>query len=368
VSAARVRVVQAVNSLALAGAERTTTELACALDPEQFEVHVVVVRDGPLRTRLEAEDVAVHVVGGEFDWRFPLTIARTARVLRDLRPTIVHTHMIGSDITGFCAARLAGVPIVLTTQHDTYERAWPYDRFRRWSARHLAATVAISPTVVEYCTNSLHVPAARVHVIENAVDRARFEPAACEQRRPPTFGAMGTLIPIKGHDTLVEAFARALPAIPGARLLVAGQGPLRSALEDQASALGVAESIEFRGLVDDVPAFLKDVDILVHPSRQEAFGLAIVEGMAACKPIIASDLPAIRHVLREGDAGVLVRVDDAAAFANAMEHVAHDLEFARELARRGFDHAREFYSRERMAAEYAALYRLLLLEHGATNG
>jgi len=368
VSAGRIRVVQAVNSLALAGAERTTTELACALDPEQFEVHVVVVRDGPLRARLEAEGVAVHVVGGEFDWRFPLTIARTARVLRELRPMIVHTHMIGSDITGFCAARLAHVPIVLTTQHDTYHRAWRYDRFRRWSAPRLAATVAISPTVVEYCTQSLHVPASRVHVIENAVDMRRFEPAVCEQRRPPTFGAMGTLIPIKGHDTLVEAFARALPAMPGARLLVAGQGPLRSELEHQVRALGVADSVELLGLVADVPAFLRDVDVLVHPSRQEAFGLAIVEGMAACKPIIASDLPAIRHVLREGDAGVLVRVDDAGALASAMERVAGDLDSARELARRGFDHAREFYSRTRMADEYAALYRTLLVECGATNG
>lgn len=366
-SAERITVVQAVNSLALAGAERTTTELACALDPEQFEVHVVVVRDGPLRARLESEGIPVHVVGGEFDWRFPLTIARTARVLRDLRPSIVHTHMIGSDITGFAAARLAGVPIVLTTQHDTYHRGWPFDWFRRFSGPRLAASVAISPSVVEYCTRALHVPAARVHVIENAVDTQRFEPAVCDQRRPVTFGAMGTLIPIKGHDTLLAAFARVLPTMPGARLLLAGQGPLRGALEQQARALGVAESVEFRGLVEDVPGFLHDIDILVHPSHQEAFGLAIVEGMVACKPIIASDLPAIRHVLHEGDAGMLVPAGDAAGFAHAMERLAGDVPLARKYAQRGSEHARAFYCRSRLAAEYGALYHQLLAARASTN-
>jgi len=366
-SAERIIVVQAVNSLALAGAERTTTELACALDPREFEVHVVVVRDGPLRARLESEGIPVHVVGGEFDWRFPLTIARTARVLRELRPSIVHTHMIGSDITGFAAARLAGVPTVLTTQHDTYHRAWPFDWFRRFSGPRLAAAVAISPSVVDYCTRTLHVPAARVHVIENAVDTRRFEPAVCEQRRPVTFGSMGTLIPIKGHDTLIDAFARILPSLPGARLLVAGQGPLRSALEQQARSLGVSESVEFRGLVEDVPGFLRDIDLLVHPSHQEAFGLAIVEGMVACKAIIASDLPAIRHVLHEGDAGVLVAPGDVAAFADAMERLARDEDLAREFARRGAEHARAFYCRTRLASEYGALYRRLLTERASTN-
>jgi len=328
---------------------------------------VVVVRDGPLRARLESEGIPVHVVGGEFDWRFPLTIARTARVLRELRPAIFHTHMIGSDITGFAAARLAGVSIILSTQHDTYHRAWHLDRFRRFSGPRLAATVAISPSVVEYCTRSLHVPAARVHVIENAVDTRRFEPALCNQRRPATFGAMGTLIPIKGHDTLIEAFARILPSLPGARLLLAGQGPLKSALQQQARSLGVAESVKFCGLVEDIPGFLHDIDILVHPSHQEAFGLSIVEGMVACKPIIASDLPAIRHVLLEGDAGMLVPPGDVAGFAHAMERLAGDVSLAREFARKGSEHARVFYCRSRLAQEYGALYHQLLTERASTN-
>lgn len=359
-SGERIVIVQAVNSLALAGAERTTAEIARGLDPEQFDAHVIVVRDGPLRERCEAAGVHVHVVGGEFDLRFPLVIARTARLLREIRPDIVHTHMIGSDITAFVAARLARVPVVLTTQHDTYRRAWPFGLFRRWSGPRLAASVAISPAVVDYCTDTLHVPRERVRVVENAVDIAAFAPALRDQRRPPTFGAIGSLIPVKDHETLLAAFARIAPSLPGARLLIAGRGPLREQLERRAQELGVGDAVELRGLTDDVPAFLGEIDILVHPSRQEAFGLAIVEAMAAAKPVIASDLPATRHVLAEGMAGMLVPPGDVDAFAEAMLALAHDQARARELGDAGFAHARVYYAAERMVGEYAALYRTLL--------
>ncbi len=354
-----IKVVQAINSLALAGAEHTTTELSIALDPTQFEVHVVVVRDGPLRERLEQSGIAVHVVGGEFDLRAGVTISRTARLLRELEPDIMHTHMIGSDITGFVAARLAHVPIVLTTQHDTYHRAGAYDLFRRYSGPRLDATVAIGSSVVEYCRDSLHVPVGRIHVIENAVDTGRFEVAICEQRRPATFGAIGTLIPIKGHEVLIEAFARIATSVPGSRLLFAGQGPLRESLERRARDLGVADRVEFRGAVD-VPAFLGEIDIVVHPSTQEAFGLALIESMASRKPVIASDLPAIRHILRDGAAGVLVQPGDVAGFAEAIERLANDPASARVLAHAGYEHVHQSYCRRRMAKEYAALYHLLL--------
>ena len=367
-SDSRITVVHAVNSLALAGAERTTTEIACSLDPTQFDVHVVVVRNGPLSARLAQAGVPVHVVGGEFDIRFPLTVARTARVLRALAPSIVHTHMIGSDITAGLAARMVDSPVVLTTQHDTYHRAWPFDLYRRWSGPRLAATVAISSSVVTYCQESLHVPAQRVHMIENAVELERFEPALRPQRRPPTFGAIGTLIPIKGHETLIEAFASVVQSVPGSRLLLAGQGPMLGRLKASVERLGLGQDIEFRGLVDDIPAFLGEIDILVHPSLQEAFGLALVEAMASRKPVIASDLPAIRHVLGDGAAGLLVKPGDVDGFSEAMHRLGTDVGEARRLAEAGFRRAEAQYCGSRMAGEYAALYHLLLAERCPTSG
>lgn len=364
----RIKVVHAVNSLALAGAERTTTEIVCSLDPTEFDVHVLVVRNGPLSARLAQAGVAVHVVGGEFDIRFPLTVARTVRVLRALAPSIVHTHMIGSDITAGLAARLAGVPVWLTTQHDTYHRAWPFNLFRRWSGPRLDAAVAISPSVVEYCRESLHVPAERIHVIENAVELDRFEPALRPQRRPPTFGAIGTLIPVKGHETLIEAFAQVVTSVPGSRLILAGQGPMLGRLKATVDRLGLAQSVEFRGLVDDIPEFLGEVDILVHPSLQEAFGLALVEGMASRKAVIASDLPAIRHVLGDGAAGLLVKPGDVGGLAEAMHRLGTDVGEARRLAEAGFRRAEAQYCGSRMAGQYAALYHLLLAEHRPRSG
>ncbi len=356
----RTKIVQAVNSLALAGAERTTTILSSNLDPAEFDVHVMVVRDGPLRRRLDDAGIPVHVVGGDFDARFPLTIARSARLLREIAPDVLHTHMIGSDITAGIAGHLAGVPVILTTQHDTHRRRGILDLYRRWSGPRLAATVAISPSVVGYCERDLHVPPERIHVIENAVDLARFEISQVDQRRPVTFGTIGSLIPLKGHATLVEAFAAVVREMPATRLLIAGQGPLRAQLEAKAKRLGIGDNVEFCGLTDEIPALLRRVDVLVHPSMQEAFGLAIVEGMAARKPVIASDLPAIRHLLAGGSAGILVPVGDPEAFASAMLALADDPGRARSLGEDGYRHAAASYCAGRMASEYAALYGSLI--------
>lgn len=356
----RIRVVQAVNSLALAGAERTTSILSMNLDPARYDVHVMVVRDGPLRRPLEDAGIPVHVVGGEFDLRFPLTIMRSARVLRDLAPEVLHTHMIGSDITAGVAGHLAEVPVILTTQHDTHHRGGALALYRRWSGPRLDAAVAISPSVVEYCRRDLHVPQERIHVIENAIDIERFRQSQGDQRRPATFGSIGTLIPLKGHANLIAAFALVAQTDPGARLLIAGQGPLARQLLVRVEDEGIRERVEFRGVTDDIPAFLREVDVLVHPSLQEAFGLAIVEGMAARKPVIASDLPAIRHLLAEGTVGRLVPAGDISALAAAMTELADDPKVAATLGDAGFEHASASYCAARMAHEYGELYASLV--------
>ena len=355
-----IRVVQVVNSLAAAGAERMTVDIARSLPRDEFEVHVVVVRDGLLRPVLEASEIPVDVVGGEFDLRAPLVISRIAKRLRTIRPDIVHTHMIGSDIVGGLAAHLSGVPVIVSTQHDTYHRAYPYSLFRRYSARWLDAVVAVSPSVVDYCVSDRHVAPEIVRIIENAVDVDRFSSAIRAKRDPVAFGAIGTLIPVKAHSVLLEAFAQVRERVPGARLLIAGEGPESGRLLGRAAELGLSGAFKLRGRVANIAAFLAEVDVLVHPSLQEGLPLAVLEGMAAAKPVVASDLPAIRYALADGAAGELVPPGDAGALAAAMIRVATDDARAGALAAAGLARARERYSLERLAREHGELYRSLL--------
>ena len=362
--ARRTRIVQVVNSLAIAGAERTTIEIAKNLDAEEFDSRVIVVRDGPLRGELERAGVPVYVTGGEFDLRAPVIVRDMTRLLREIEPDLVHTHMIGSDIVGGVSARRAGVPVVMTTQHDVYRRRLPYRLWRRLTGRRLAAVAAIAPSVVEYCVRELHVPRERVTVIENSVDTARFEGVKPRTGEGKVFGCIGSAIPVKGHTHAVSAMARVVDSVPGARLSIAGSGPELEVLARQARDLGLESAVDLKGLVSDVPGFLAEVDILVHPSLEEAFGLALIEAMAAGRPVIASDLPATRHVLDEGRAGVLVPPADPGSLAQAMIDLAADPVSTADLAQAGRRRVEQHYCVERMVAEYAGLYRRLVRSGG----
>lgn len=351
-----------VNSLALAGAERATVDLACSLGSAGWDVSLLVVRDGPLRARLDAAGIPVVVTGGEFDWRWPLVVGRMLRQLRRSRPDIVHTNLIGSDIVGGIAAHLARVPIIVSTQHDSYARPAVFDLYRRWSGPRTDAVVAVAPGLVEYCVSARHVPRERVYVIPNGVDVGRFEVAHAEQRRPPVFGAVGSLIRVKGHDVLLRAFAALHAEEPGARLVVAGDGPERSVLVRDAEALGVGRFVGFPGTVGDIPQFLSGIDVFVQPSRQEAMPVAVLEAMAAGKAVIASDIPTLRALVSgwPEPIALLVPVDDADSLVKAMKRLLVRPDLAGRLGDAAYAMVRSEYTIERSTEAHVRLYRSLL--------
>lgn len=356
----RIRVIQIVNGLEAAGAERTALEIARSLPVGEFASSVMVVRDGPLRAVLADAGIPVDVIGGGFDVRWPGVVRRMAARMRQLAPDVVNTHMIGSDIVGGLAARGAGVPVILSTQHDTYRRPVIYDLFRRYSSRWLDAVVPVSPEMTGFCVESLHVAPERIHPIENCVDLTRFPPERTARSGPIVFGCLGSLKAVKGHEAAVAALAPVREVVPGARLLIAGEGPERQRLAETAADLGLDGAVELHGALTDVPAFLGEIDILVHPSRQEGLPLAVLEGMAAALPVIASDLSAIRRVLDDGRLGLLVPPGDVSALSAAMVRLADDPARREALGRESRTHVEARYSCERMAGEYAALYRELL--------
>ncbi len=359
----RYRVVQVVNSLAPAGAERLTAELSRALDPREFDVHVLVVRDGRLREYVEAAGLPLLQTGFEFDHTFPFVVARMSAYLREQRPDIVHTHLLGSDIVGRLAAVLAGTPIIISTQHDVRRRPWIYRAYRRITAHLVDATVACSPSVATYCRSEMGFPEERLTTIENGVDIERFSAGISPWREPVTFGALGSLIGVKGHANLIRAFKRVAEELPGSRLLIAGDGVERPALEKLVADLGLEGSAQILGRVDDVVGFLSDIDVFVHPSLSEGMPLALLEAMAAAKPIVASDIPALSDALGR-DAGVLVPPDDPDALSDALIEVASNPADAQAMGREAHERAAERYPLSRTVSDYAALYRSLLQREG----
>ncbi|RAJ57333.1 glycosyltransferase involved in cell wall biosynthesis [Streptomyces sp. Amel2xB2] len=237
-------------------------------------------------------------------------------LLKGGRYDLVHTHLYRACLYGRLAARLAGIRAVVATEHslgdDTIEGR-PLNAGVR--AMYLAserlgcATVAVSDTVAQRLRR-WGVPASRVHTVPNGIDarRFRFDPEvrAATRRRLGVpdeafvVGGVGRLVPGKHFETLVRAVA----VLPDARLLLAGDGPEREALQGIAAALGALDRIHLLGECDGtatpggepaqaIPDLLAAMDVFVSPSSEETFGLAVLEALASGLPALHVTCPAI---------------------------------------------------------------------------
>jgi glycosyltransferase involved in cell wall biosynthesis len=171
---------------------------------------------------------------------------------------------------------------------------------------------------------------------------------------------VSALVPRKCHSVLLDAWPAVRARVPWARLLVAGDGPLRARLEQQAAEMGLTESVTFLGQVTDVRDVLAAVDVLVLPSRKEGLGVSILEGMAMGVPVVASAVGGIPDAVRDGVNGFLVPPEDPAAIAVRIADVLGDPALAERLGRAGREIAGAEFTVEQMGRRYENLYRRLL--------
>ncbi|ARF77507.1 glycosyl transferase [Kitasatospora albolonga] len=305
-----MRALHVITGLGVGGAEQQLRLLLRHL-PVECDV-VTLTNPGPVADGLRADGVRVVHLGMRGNRDLP-AVGRLARLIRDGRYDLVHTHLYRACVYGRTAARLAGVRAAVATEHSLGRaeiEGRPLTRGIR--ALYLAterlgsATVAVSSTVAGRLRD-WGVPADRIRLVPNGIDadRYRFDPdrrlavraALAIPEDAFVVGGVGRLVPGKRFDVAVRAVA----ALPGARLLLAGDGPEAGALRALAARLGAADRITLlgecgaggAGPVPGVPALLSAVDTFVSTSREESFGLAAVEALAAGLPVLHDACPAI---------------------------------------------------------------------------
>lgn len=310
-----MKVLHVITGLGIGGAEQQLRLLVRHL-PATCEV-VTLTNPGPVADAIRADGTPVTHLGMTGN-RDLTALPRLTALIRAGRYDVVHTHLYRACVYGRLAARLAGVPAVLATEHSLGEsqiEGRPLTRgtraLYRATERLGGGTVAVSATVARRL-HAWGIPERRVHVVPNGIDAAhfRFDPAVRAATRAQlglpegTFvvGGVGRLVPGKSFDTLVRAVA----ALPDAHLLLAGDGPERDALRALARTLGAADRVHLAGAADgsagtDVAALLAAMDVFVSVAREETFGLASVEALAAGLPVLHVTCPAIED-LPAGDA------------------------------------------------------------------
>lgn len=305
------RVLHVITGLEHGGAERQLALLLRHLPADCACEVATLTRTGAVGAEIQGAGVPVHEIGMRGN-RDLAALPRLVALIRRGRYDVVHTHLYRACVYGRVAARLAGTPRVIATEHslgDGLIEGRPTTRavraLYRATERLGSATVAVSPTVAARL-RGWGVPPGRVAVVPNGVDAAAFAfdagRRAATRRRlgiapdEPVVGAVGRLVPTKRFDLLVEAVAR----LDGVRLLLVGAGPARQDLERLARGAGVRAV--FAGGTRDVAGALAAMDVFAAPSVQETFGLGVVEALAAGLPVRYTACPAIDD-LPPGESG-----------------------------------------------------------------
>jgi glycosyltransferase involved in cell wall biosynthesis len=357
-----VRVLLAINTLARGGAERQLVELATGLDRERFSVSVLcVVASGPLADELTSAGIPVAI----FDSRRPLELLRLIAYVRRQAPDIVHSFLFGSNIVATLAATLARTPVVITSRRSLgfFKDGRPhYDLLQGIANRYTDVVIANSEAVREDTLRRERLRAEKVRVIYNgvaldapAVNRGRSRAAVLgDEDRGPLVLVVANLIPYKGLDYFVDAWRDVLRAVPEARAVIVGEGPARAELEKRAADLG--GSLRFIGSRDDVPELLQAADLVVQSSLYEGFPNAVLEAMAAGRPVVATAVGGTVEAVQPERTGILVPPRDGAALAAAIERVLAQPDLARSHGVAGRQRVEAEFSVARMVGRYADLY------------
>jgi glycosyltransferase involved in cell wall biosynthesis len=302
--------------------------MVLGLPSRQYSAKVCYLRgvsDG--KNRLDSHGRSIYLQG---NGRLGI-IASLVRVLKRESPRILHCHRHRATVYGTIAARLSGVPVVISHSHGTpAERLWrrPGRRFiYRWVDRIITVSEAAGKDIL----SAERLEPEKVVTVRNGIDIGRFErilPQDAAKRNPGipaadfVYGTVGRLQPVKGHSCLLDAFAEVLKRKPQAYLVIVGDGALRKALEDKARSLGVFSRVLFLGYRRDIPELLAAFDVFVFPSLREGLPLALLEAMASRLPVVVSDAGGIRDVFGGGGFGRMFPAGNASALAEAMMEVA----------------------------------------------
>ncbi|MGH8182830.1 MAG: TIGR03088 family PEP-CTERM/XrtA system glycosyltransferase [Rhodanobacteraceae bacterium] len=342
--------------------------------------HAVICLEGygGLRNQIESADVSCVALNKQpgKDWR---CYFRLWRVLRDLKPDLVHSLNFGT-LDAAPIAKLAGVRRVVHAERgrdasDPRGESRKYRRMRRWLLPFIDRYLAVSMDLQHWLTDAVGIPPSRVVCIPNGIDVKAFDPAARAYGMRPLLGSfappgtlwigtVGRLDPVKDQAGLISAFSDLCEMLPDMRerlrLVVVGEGPQRHALESQIVRTGVSSQICLLGKRMDVAALLAEFDVFALSSIAEGMPGVVLEAMASGLPVVATAVGGVGEVVSAGVTGTLVPPGDPKALATALAGYVRDAALRTRQGKAGRERVEVCFSLQKMLSAYTALYDDLL--------
>jgi len=366
-----VKVLHVINSLKAGGAEKLIEDLLPRMngrDGIQIDALLLTDEGNVFGKSLIEAGIPIYVVPLKSVYN-PLNIIYLRRHILKHKYDMIHVHLFPASYWVAMAKRsiLAWKPKLVLTEHSTHNK-----RREKWYLRGLEKfvystydrVISVSKQAQENLIRWLNpTDKSKFLVIENGVDIEKFAQAEPYKKSEicDSFSDDTKLICMVGRFTEAKDQATVIKAVIGlpqdVHLLLIGEGPLKGMCQDLVIRLNLNDRVHFLGFRDDVPRILRSVDIVVLSSNWEGFGLAAIEGMAARKPVIASNVPGLREVVK--DAGLLFNVGESVELSDKIGSLLKDDNYYNEVAKKCAERA-ENYSIDKTIVAYSDLYKALL--------
>jgi sugar transferase (PEP-CTERM/EpsH1 system associated) len=377
-----LRVLHVLNRLDTGGTEHVVLNLVEELDTELFEQQLCVTRGfNPELVRARGL-LREPYVAGKVDGGNHLLVFRLARIIRSARPHIVHSRNWGA-IESIFAARIAGVPIVIHSEHgyevDMAAGLPKRRRLLRRGAYPLAdAIFTVSEELRDYHAKQAWISPDQIRVISNGVDAKRFSP--CRAMRPAmrqklglsadsfVVGSVGRMVAIKDYGTLLTAVENLASRGMNVQVLLAGSGPeLESHRAAVARSSELAGQVTFLGTAENVPEVMNAMDVFVLPSLLEGMSNTILEAMACGLPVLATSVGGNPELVEDGVSGWLFGPGNVSDLAMRIEQFASNGEMLHKFGAAARDRVVNRFSLDRMISNYQSLYLELAAKRGLVS-
>ncbi len=371
-------IVHIIYRLDVGGLENGLVNLINRIPADRFRHAIICLTDySEFRQRLQRSDVAVFALNKPLG-NSPLTHFKLWRLLRRLRPDIVHTRNLAA-LEGALPAALAGVRACVHGEHgrdvnDLDGSNRKYQLWRRALTPFVDHFIAVSRDLETYLQQKVAVAPARVTQIYNGVDSGKFHPAQKRRQDLPgagfggpgqfVIGTVGRMQEVKDQLTLARAFVLLLQGVPQAkerlRLVMIGDGPLRARAQALLAEAGVAQYAWLPGERDDVAEIMRGLDLFVLPSLAEGISNTILEAMATGLPVVATAVGGNAELIEEGATGTLVAAADAQSMAQSIRAYVDDPQLCKRHGAQARRVIERRFSMEAMVSGYMTVYDKLL--------
>lgn len=349
------RILLLVTDLQIGGTPTVVREIAVRLHQvPQVEMNVACLdRRGPVAEQITKQGVPVTALAarGPHDLRVIKSLIDLIHRQRidTVLSFLVHSNAVAAAASHFCP----GVRFLQSIQTTQPLPRWHW-LVQKWAQRHAERIVVPSQSVAEVAQKWADVPAAKIVIIPNGIDLPATLPAPAPPGEPRRVVFLGRLDPVKRLPDLLTA----IELLHGfARLDIYGEGSQRTMLELQIQRRGLGALVTLHGAIANPADALHAAELLVLPSQAEGFGLVLIEAMAAGVPVVATDAPGIRDVVRSGKTGLLVPVGSPPALAEAIRKVLTDEQLRKSLIAAAWNDVRQRFAWDSAMTAYRHLLR-----------